>query len=198
MRSRASAPWLPAHAALAIVATLAWPAVHLSSQSVNVTTAAGAVHVQAPGFRFVDGDALARLKDGQSVRVELVFTMLAKPGASTFAERRQTFVLSYDLWEERFAVTTPGKSSPLISHLTAPAAEAWCVQQVAVPVSAMGPFAKLPFWIRLESRVADGVSGEGDDEEGLTLRNLIDVFSRRRKTGTAMHAIEAGPFRVQE
>ena len=187
-----------AHLALAIVAALVWPATRLTSQSLTVTAASGLVQVRAPGLRFIEGEPLARLKDGQSVRVDFLVRVLATPGAAAAAERRLTLVLSYDLWEERFAVTSPDAPSRSVSHLTSAAAEAWCVEQLAFPVSSLGPLGRdLPFWIRLEYRVRNDVGAEPDDG-GLTLQGLIDVLSRRRRTGDVSHAIEAGPFRVQE
>ncbi len=188
-----------AHVALVIVTTLALPAARLSAQSMTVATVGGSVHVKAPGFHFIEGELLARLKDGQSVRVDLELTVLAKPAAAArAAQRRQTFVLSYDLWEERFAVTLADAPSRSISHLTPAAAEAWCIEQLEIPVSALGALARnLPFWIRLEYRVSADVSAERDDG-GFTLRSLIDALSRRPKSGEASHAIEAGPFRVRE
>ena len=188
---------MPAHIALAIVAALAWPAARLTSQSLTVTAASGLVHVRAPGLHFLEGEPLARLKDGQSVRVDFHLSVLARPGAAAAVQHRQTLVLSYDLWEERFAVTSPDAPSRSVSHVTSAAAEAWCVEQLAFPVSSLGPLGRLPFWIRLEYRVRNDVSAERD-EGGLTLQGLIDVLSRRRKTGDVSHAIEAGPFRVQE
>jgi hypothetical protein len=189
---------MPAHVALAIAAALAWPAMRLSSQSLTVTAASGIVHVRAPGLRFIEGKPLARLKDGQSVRVDFQLSVLTKPAAAAAVEIKQTFVLSYDLWEERFAVTLTGVPPHSVSHLTSTAAEGWCVEQLAFPVSALGPLGRnLPFWIRLEYRVRNDVSAERD-EGGLTLQGLIDVLSRRRKTGDESHSIEAGPFRLQE
>lgn len=183
---------------MAIVAALAWPATRLTSQSLTVTSGGGVVQVRAPGLRFIEGEPLARLKDGQSVRVDFLVSVLEKPGTATTTQRRQAFVLSYDLWEERFAVTSPDTPSRSVSHLTSAAAEAWCIEQLAFPVSSMGPLGRnLPFWVRLEYRVRSDVSAERD-EGGLTLQGLIDVLSRRRKTGDVSHAIEAGPFRVQE
>jgi hypothetical protein len=182
---------------LAIVAALVWPA-PLSSQSATVTTAGGEVHVRAPGLRFIDGAPLARLKDGRAVRVELALDVLADPGAAPTAQKRQTCVLSYDLWEERFAATIDGDPTRAISHLTPASVEAWCVQQLDLPVSALGPLAHgQPFWIRLAYRVLDGSRAERDDG-GLTLGGLIDAMSRRRKAGDVSRSIEAGPVRVQE
>ncbi len=83
--------------------------------------------------------------------------VLPAPGKSPAATARRIFALSYDLWEERFAVTTVDARSQSVSHLMLAAAEAWCVEQLAVPVSALGALGRdLPFWIRLEYRILDG------------------------------------------
>jgi hypothetical protein len=141
----------PAAFALLIAATLSSLDARLGSQSMTVTTTGGEVRVQAPGFRFVAGEPLSRLKDGLTVRVELEMRVLAGPGAAVAAaQSRQTFVLSYDLWEERFAAAVSGTGSRSVSHLTAEAAEAWCIQQLIVPVSGLGSLRSQPFWIRLE------------------------------------------------
>jgi hypothetical protein len=183
--------------ALGIVAALLWPPLHLASQSLTVTTASDLVQVRAPGLRFIDGEPLGRLKDGQSVRVDFHVAVLARPGAAAAVQLRQTFVVSYDLWEERFAVTSLDALARSVSHLTASAAEAWCLEQLAFPVSALGPLGRSePFWVRLEYRVRADASDERDDD--WTLQGLIDLLSRRRKTGAVSHAIEAGPFRVRE
>jgi hypothetical protein len=106
-------------------------------------------------------------------------------------------VLSYDLWEERFAAAVAATPSQSISHLTAAAAEAWCVQQVTVPLAALGGLARnVPFWVRLDYRVLNGGAAPEREEGGLTLRGMIEVFGRRQ-SGEIAHGIEAGPFRVQ-
>jgi len=76
----------PAAFALLIAATLSSLEGRLGSQSMTVTTTGGEVRVQAPGFRFISGEPLARLKDGLTVRVELEIRVLA--GASSRAKRR--------------------------------------------------------------------------------------------------------------
>ncbi len=182
---------------LLVAATLTSLDARLGSQAMTVTTAGGEVRVQAPGFRFISGEPLARLKDGLTVRVELEIRVLAGPGAAAAAaQRRETFVLSYDLWEERFAAAVSGTGSRSVSHLTAAAAEAWCIQQLAVPVSGLGTLASQPFWIRLESRIVNGTS-DGREDEGLTLRGMIETLSRRQSSEKTSHSAEAGPFRVR-
>ena len=188
----------PSAFALLIAASLSSLDARLGSQSMTVTTTGGEVRVQAPGFRFISGEPLARLKDGLTVRVELEIHVLAGPGAATAAvQNRQAFVLSYDLWEERFAAAVSGTGSRSLSHLTAAAAEAWCIQQLAVPVSRLGALRNQPFWIRLESRILNGKS-DGREDEGLTLRGIIDTLSRRQASEKASHSTEAGPFRVRQ
>jgi hypothetical protein len=190
------APGLITRIALVVIATLAWPEARLGSQSVSIVAENGAVGVRAPGFRFIDGEPLIRLKNGQSVRVELELSVLSEPGGAATTRRRQPFVLSYDLWEERFAVAITGTPPRSVSHLSPTAAEAWCLQQLAVPVTALGNLGRsLPFWIRLDYRVVNGSTSPDRDDEGFTLRGLIEVLSRRQ-TGEVSRSIEAGPFHL--
>jgi len=183
--------------ALALAALLAWYPAAASAQSVKMTTAAGdAVHVQAPGWSFLAGEPLARLKDGRTVRVEVAMVALASPGKTTVTAVRQIFSLSYDLWEERFAVAIAGARTASVSHLTAAAAEAWCVEQLTIPVASLGSLQDLRFWIRLECRILDGDGAPGPDESALTLQRIIDVLSRRKKSESPARAVEGGPFRL--
>jgi hypothetical protein len=180
-----------------LLALLAWPAVRSSAQALTVDTVDDALKIRAPGFSFLKGDPLARLKDGRSVRVELAAIVLPEPGKSAAATTRRIFALSYDLWEERFAVTTVEKRSQSVSHLALGAAEAWCVDQLAIPVNALGALGRdLPFWLRLEYRFLEEDASSDPVDTRYTLGALIDALSRRRKTDSSTHALEAGPFRL--
>ena len=177
---------------------LLWAA--LGAQAVSVNRTGDAVSVKAPGFTFIKGEPLARLKDGRSVRVDLDLAVLPKAGAAGVTQTRQTFVLSYDLWEERFAVTlvsvagTPSKSA---AYLTASAAEAWCLEQLTVSANALGTLGKdVPFWVRLEYRILDGdAAPAANSNTNYTLQGLIDAMSRRKKSQEWTHSIEVGPLR---
>jgi hypothetical protein len=176
---------------------LVLPAVSPSAQSLTIDIVGEMLKVRAPGFSILKGDPLARLKDGRSVRVELAIMVLPGPGKSAAATARRSFALSYDLWEERFAVTTVDTQSQSVSHLMMAAAEAWCVEQLAIPVSALGALGRdLPLWIRLEYRVLDNDGAADSEDPGYTLQALIDALSRRRRTVASPHALEAGPFRL--
>lgn len=187
-------------AALVAITVIACAAVRLPAQSVTVTRVGEAVAVRAPGFSFIKGETLLRLKDGRSVRVDLDLDVLPRPGEPAATQARQAYVLSYDLWEERFAVTQVGPPSRSIAYLTSAGAEAWCLEQLTVPVSALGRLGRdLPFWVRLGYRVLDADSVPPSDGGGdFTLRGMIDALSRRRKADASSHSIEAGPFRLQK
>jgi hypothetical protein len=183
--------------AVALLAVLVWPSLRSSAQVMTIETVGDVLKIRAPGFSFLQGDPLARLQDGRSVRVELAAMVLAAPGKSPAATARRVFALSYDLWEERFAVRTVEARAQSVSHLPLAPAEAWCVEQLAIPLSALGALGRdLPFWIRLEYRVLDADSAPDPSNSGYTLQALIDALSRRRKTESSTHALEAGPFRT--
>ena len=183
--------------AVALLGVLAWPAARSMAQSVTVDAAGDALKIRAPGFSFHKGDPLARLKEGRSVRVELGGLVLPAPGKLPAAAARRVFALSYDLWEERFAVTAVDARSQSVSHLALAAAEAWCVEQLTIPLTALGALGNQPFWIRLEYRILDGDAASDQSDSGYTLQALIDALSRRRKTESSPHALEGGPFRLR-
>jgi hypothetical protein len=183
--------------AIACLALLVWPVERAWAQALTVDRVGDSLRIRAAGFSFLKGEPLARLKDGRSVRVELAAMVLPAPGKAVVATTRRIFALSYDLWEERFAVTTVDKRSQSVSHLALAAAETWCVDQMAVPVNALGALGRdLPFWVRLEYRVLDPDPPADSAESAYSLQGLIDVLSRRRKSDSSTHALEAGPFRL--
>lgn len=182
---------------VALLALLAWPAARLAAQVMTVDAVGDALKIHAPGFSFLKGDPLARLKDGRSLRVELGALVLPAPGKPPAAATRRIFALSYDLWEERFAVATVEARAQSVSHLALTAAEAWCVEQLTIPLTALGALGRdQPFWIRLEYRILDGDGAQDQSDSGYTLQALIDILSRRRKTEASPNALEAGPFRT--
>lgn len=184
--------------ALFALVLIAMTTVALLAQSITVHRAGEALAIRAPTFTFIKGEPLVRLKDGRALRADLELSVTPGPGGAAAAETRQVFILSYDLWEERFAVTLVGAPSRSIANRTAGEIEAWCLDQLTVPLSRLGSLGHdRPFWIQLASRVLDGdsASSSGDDE-GFTLRALIDALSRRRKENVWTHTVEAGPFRL--
>src|SRR5690348_7267886 len=77
------------------------------------------LQLRGSGLRLIEGVVADHLKDGRSVRVDFEMTIVDKPQGSTVTQNRQSFVLSFDLWEQRYAVTRAGSPPRSISHLPA-------------------------------------------------------------------------------
>ena len=149
-------------------------------------------------FAFIEGEVLDRLRDGRSLRLDFELSGLTEPRGSVVVEVRRSFNLSFDLWEERIAVTRTGTPTRSVSHLRPRDAEAWCLENLTVARTELGRLTgDTPFWIRLAYQVpdeADASDSEADDT--FTIRRLIEVFSRRPRDGTLGKSLEAGPFRL--
>jgi hypothetical protein len=169
----------------------------LSAQTLTVRAVSDTLHVRASGLGFIAGPVLDRLQDGRSVRVDVALTVLEKPNGATIATAQQSFNLSFDLWEQRYAVTRIGPMPRSISHLTARAAEDWCLDNVTVPLASLGRTARdTPFWVRIDYRIQDRASTAAPEDSTFTLQTLIDVLSRRREDQDRAKSVEAGPFRL--
>src|SRR5262245_14150624 len=164
----------------------------------TVSVTAGALRIQAPAFTFVEGEVLDRLRDGRSVELEFILLATARSGGTAVTESHQVFNLSFDLWEERVAVTRVGKPPRSFSHLRPRDAEVWCLNMLMLPVQALaGRGRDTPFWVTLEYRVRDQTATAGPDDTGaLSIRKLIDMLSRRRQDSQLQKSLVAGPFRL--
>ena len=114
--------------------------------------------------------------------------------ASPIDQMTYRFVFSYDLWEEKFAVTRLEPSPRAISHLSAAAAEAWCLDSLMIPTGNLP--ADRPFWVSLTYRAESPGQRGVSDNSGLTLGGLVDIFSRRNQRQPVSGSRNAGPFRL--
>lgn len=167
----------------------------LAAQSYTARIEGDQLHVAVPRFHFLVGEALNRLRDGSTVKYTLQLTAKADKNGRVVARTEEQFAISYDLWEEKFAVSKLGSSPRSISHLSAAAAEAWCVDNISMPISALS---RNPvFWIRLDYRAEDPTApADPADNSGFTLSGLIDIFSRRTRSEQLGGSEEVGPLRM--
>jgi hypothetical protein len=156
------------------------------------------LRISAPQIRFLTGKSLERLKNATSVSfVSQISLSLDSPG-NVVTRKLDRFVLSYDLWEEKFKatrVTPPVKS---MDRLSVPAAEAWCLDALVPLPSALTN--SRPFWIKLELRAEDPKeSASIVGEPGINLTRLVEIFSRPPRNQQQQRWIEiAGPLRLQD
>ncbi len=166
----------------------------------SVHGSANELTVSAPNFHFLTGKALDRLHDGLSVPFDAQLSLvpaLMKSAPQTSALQRafDRFVVSYDLWEEKFSVTSLREPRTSASHLTAAAAEAWCLENLRLPLAGVNSAGDLR--LRLELRSAE--TKETNPllaDAGISLTGLIEVFSRPPRSQQQKWMIESAPFRL--
>jgi hypothetical protein len=183
-------------AAMRILMFIVASASILAAQSLTPRMEGGQLRLSAPRLHFLIGEALARLHNGATVNYEFELTLRTEKAATPIAVVKSHFAVSYDLWEEKFAVTKLEPSPRSVSHLSAAAAEAWCIESLTVSSAGLAP--DQPFWIRLDFRADDPSAGRNEtDNSSFTLSSLIDIFSRRNRGGEYVNGFEeAGPLRL--
>jgi hypothetical protein len=169
----------------------------LRAQSLLVRANDGRLHVAAQQLHFINAKTLERLRNGASVRFNFQLAALTDRLGQVLDRALEQFVVSYDLWEEKFSVARPANPPRSVSHLTAQAAEAWCVDNISL-LSAALPADK-PLWIRLEVRVEDPADRAAVvGESGINLARLIEIFSRPARAQETRFVEEAGPLRLAD
>jgi hypothetical protein len=190
--------WLTALAA-ATAGVCAW-AVTTAPPQLLVHLDGDYLRISLPHLDFLSGKPLDRLKDGASIAFIGQLTITTAPNAIKPAARSVArFALSYDIWEERFSVTKIGAtpdSKRAASHLSAQAAQNWCLDNLTVDRS------QLPdtdFWVQLDLRAEDprdqlGIIGE----PGINLTRLIEIFGRPARGAQPRWLLNSGPFRLTD
>ena len=155
------------------------------------------IRVAAPRLRFLTGKPLERLHNGATVAFNAQLALLTERNGPIAERSVGRCVVSYDLWEEKFSVALLSAPARSISHLSATAAETWCLDSLALPSRGLTP--DKPFWLRLELRAEDPkdrpvVVGES----GINLTRLIELFSRPSRAQQQSWLIDDGPFRLAD
>lgn len=155
------------------------------------------LRVAAPRLHFLTGKPLERMRNGASVAYDMQVIVYAENRQVILRRGFERFVVSYDLWEETFSVTRVRSTRASAAHLTAAAAESWCLDHIAVPTTGLAT--DRPVFVRLEVRAVEPRDRRNvEDDEGISLSRLIDIFSRAGTPppGTSWRA-EAGPIQLQ-
>jgi hypothetical protein len=157
------------------------------------------IRVAAPGWHFLTGKPLERLKAADTVVFDSQITLFTDDKGTIFHRPvTERLIFSYDLWEERFSVTVRGVSPRSQSRLTTDQAEAFALGELAVTALGMAP--DRPFWLRFELRARSSKelsSVVGDS--GISLTGLaIDWLSRKPGADDPPYTRSAGPLRLAD
>jgi hypothetical protein len=173
-------------------------AAYASSESGNLTVerSGDQLRLSSAAFHFIEGTPLEQLRNGASVTFVFSVSVAAERGGAAPSRVEEAFAVSYDLWEERFAVTRTRPPAQSVSHLAAAAAEAWCLNALRVPVSAVP--AGRTFVIQLDCLVPDAADDRGETPSRLTLSGLLDALSRRGRAASPHWSARSGPLRLAD
>ena len=169
----------------------------LLAQDLVLRRSTDQVRVSAPRLHFLTGKPLERMRNGASVTYDMQLTVYAENRLSVLRRGFERFVVSYDLWEEKFSATRMHSARTSASHLTADAAESWCLDNLSIPVAGL-PLDK-PVYLRLEVRAQEPRDRRpSEDDEGISLARLIDIFSKAgNPVSGGQWRAEAGPVLLQ-
>jgi len=196
MRMRTIKPWW------VIAAFFSGLAFAMFAEELILSTQESRLEFAAPRVHFLVGKPLERLRNASEVPFAFKITLWSGTRTHVMREVPARFVVSYDLWEEKFSVTklvTPRRTA---RHLTNDAAEAWCLQEMSQDITGVG--ATEPLWARLEIRAEDSKEaglpfGRGNiTDSGISLTSLIEVFSHPAATTQPHWTIETGPVTLDE
>lgn len=189
MRTKRS-PWL-----LPLLALASCTAVQ--AQALKARLDGSRLYVTAPQLRLLTDRVRVKLQNGAAVSFHFQLVALPPAGGKPLSEASDLFVLSFDLWEERFAVVQSAAPRRAASHLTAEAAEAWCLENLPIPVPPLAPDS--PFVLRLEVRAEEPErDSAANGGPGLSLAGLIEVFSRKTKEPPLRWSAVSGPVRLAD
>ncbi|MEO8097101.1 MAG: hypothetical protein ABI811_05325 [Acidobacteriota bacterium] len=156
----------------------------------------------APRLHYVTDGPLKRLHNAESVAYEFNLTLATGARTNVVRQYPARFVISYDLWEEKFSVTKTTPNRKTAGHMTAAQVETWCVQEMAV-VDLNGVVATQPLWVRLEVRAEDEsetrLFGRGNiTDAGISLTSLIERFSRPPRGTQQPWIAESAPVTLEQ
>jgi hypothetical protein len=169
------------------------------AQEVLVRSSPDGLRISAPSLRFLTGKPLERLRDGAAVPFDIQVTILADNKQTVLRRSFERFLISFDVWEEKFSVTRMRSTRASVAHLSAEAAEAWCLANLELTSAGLPSDKEL--WVRIDVRAQQprDRSAPVEEIEGLSLAALIELFSRPVKASAAMHwRADSGALRLNE
>jgi hypothetical protein len=149
---------------------------------------------------FLGGRPLELLHNAAPVPFDFQVTLSSGTRTHVFQKLTDRFVVSYDLWEQKFRVIKTQSPVKRIEHLSAVDAEKWCWQQMSMDVSGIG--AAEPLWTRFEIRAEDAKDGPlfggSINDSGISLARLIELFSRPPAQQSHWGPFDDGPFTLDD
>ena len=168
--------------------------VRAAEQALQVSFDGDNLHLAVPGLHFLTGKPLERLHEAATVVFLSQLTVYSDEYVTVFRRLPERIIVSYALWDEKFAVSIRGSAPRSISNLDAAQAENWVIEGLAV--SALGMDPNRQFWLKFELKTTEPRdTSRLLGEKGLSLSGLVDWMSRRGPDDLYWTR-SAGPWRL--
>jgi hypothetical protein len=151
-----------------------------AAETLSVTYDGEYLRPTGPDVHFLAGKSMNRLKDGETFTFYSWLSLYTVNHAEPMRVATGRFVVSYDIWEEKFKVTIPGAAQRSRTGLTAYQAEAWCLENMPIRAAGLNPDTQ--FYVKLElrgERQKAKDASEADSPTGISIRAWIELFSRK-------------------
>jgi len=184
-------------AVLAVLLSMSLGAMSVSSTGLTAHRITGEIHISAPTLHFLTGKALSRLHDGATVPFDFQLVVASGSKNNVVARALERFVVSYDVWEEKFSVVRVRDLHKSGMRLSASSAESWCLDNIFVQAASLPAGQQL--WARLEIRSVDSKELGGEPvaaASGINLATLIEIFSRPSRPQQDHWSMESAPFEL--
>lgn len=185
-----------------IAAFLSGVAVAMQAEELILRMQDNRVELTAPRVHFITGEPLKRLRNAAAVPFGFQVKLAAGRRERVVRQSTETFVISYDLFEERFKVSRLTGTPKSASHLSSEEAEAWCFHEIS-GLDLSGIAASEQFWIFVDIRSVDDRDASlfGRDtitDNGISLKGLIERLSGPAKPSEVNLSLEAGPLTLEQ
>jgi hypothetical protein len=180
-------------AALALFLAMGLSAMTVSSSGLLPHQVSGEIRVTAPSLHFLTGKSLSRLYDGAAVPFDFQLIISSGSKNNVVARALERFMVSYDVWEEKFSVVRVRDFRKSGMRLSATSAESWCLDNLFIPAASLPADQQL--WARLEIRTVEPKELLAADS-GINLAALIEIFSRPSRPQQDHWSMESAPFQL--
>jgi len=172
-------------------------AMTVSSDDLFARRSLNDLHVVAPRLHFLTGKTLQRLRDGAVAPFDFQLTISAGSKNNVIARAVERFVVSYDVWQEKFAVVRMSDYRKWGMNASASAVETWCVDNIFVPALKLPAGEQL--WARLEVRSVDQKSPlSAVSDNGISIVSLVELFSRPPRQQQDRWTLETAAFHLDD
>ena len=173
----------------------------VSSGDLFVRRYSSDLHVVAPRLHFLTPKTLEHLHDGAIAPFDFQLTISAGSPNNVIARAVERFVVSYELWQQKFSVVRMRDYRKWGMNASSNAAEAWCVDNVSVDLSQfasqVSPGEQL--WARLEIRSVDQKNQPPPvSDSGISIISLVELFSRPPRPQQDRWTLETAAFHLED